>query len=137
MTDWLHMACVGAFFVYAVPHIVACLAMTMSAQRGRILRPYMDAGPIMGLALGTCIAAGLGELWLEEQSFPLFGSERRWQTAAFLALWVSNIKLEIWSLEPARKAEPSPHDHRLALPVLRHLWLHCAAIAAVVGVTQL
>ena len=137
MTDWLHMACVGAFFVYAVPHIVACVAMTMSTQRGRILRPYMNAGPIMGLALGACIAAGLGELWLEEHSFPLCEAERRWQTAAFLVLWVSNIKLEIWTLEPARKADPSPNDHQLALPILRHLWLHSTAIAAVVGVTQL
>ena len=137
MNEWLHIACVSGFVVYAVPHLAACLAMTVSTQRGRVLRPFMSAGPLMGLALGACIAAGLGEVWLEQRSFPLFSAERRWQTAAFLALWVSNIKLEIWTLEPARKAAPSADDHRLALPVLRHLWLHSAAIAAVVGISRL
>ena len=137
MTEWLHIACVGAFFVYAIPHISACLAMAMSSQRGRILRPYMSAGPVMGLVLGACIAAGLVQMWIEEQSFPLFDPDRRWQTAAFLALWVSNIKLEIWTLEPARKAQASADDHRLALPVLRHLYLHSAAIAAVLAVSRL
>ncbi|MEC9391510.1 MAG: hypothetical protein VX944_15665, partial [Myxococcota bacterium] len=81
--------------------------------------------------------AGLVQMWLEEQSFPLFDPDRRWQTAAFLALWVSNIKLEIWTLEPARKAPASADDHRLALPVLRHLYLHSAAIAAVLAVSRL
>jgi len=137
MTDWLHIACVIAYIVYALPHIVACLAMTMSDQRGRILRPYMTAGPLMGLALGACIAAALGEMWAREQSFALFGVDRRWQTAAFLVLWVSNIKLEIWTLEPARKAAPSVEDHRLALPVLRHLWMHSAAIVTVVAFSRL
>ena len=137
MNDWLHIVSVCAFALYAIPHIAACLAMTVSAERGRILRPYMSAGPVMGLALGACIAAGLVELWIEEQSFPIFDGEHRWRTVAFLALWVSNIKLEIWTLEPARKAAVSADDHQLATPVLRHLWLHCAAIATVVWVSSL
>ena len=125
------------FGVYAVPHALACLSLSFSGKTPDILRAYTRVGPLLGIAMGACIAAALAELWMTHQAFPLLDAEHLPMTVAFLVVWVSNIKLEIWTLEPIRKAtEWSPSTDALK-SLRRHLWVHCLALGAVCGVSQL
>ena len=127
------------FAVYALPHLAATIVLAFSTQPTRIrtLDKFAACGPLLGLAMGTTIASALGHLWLTEQSFPIFAGEHRTLTVAFLVVWLSNIKLEIWTLEPFRKAETNDHYADAIPSIVRHLWFHSIAIAAVVAVSQL
>jgi hypothetical protein len=87
--------------------------------------------------LGAAIFGGLAELWFRESGFPLLSEPNRAQTIAFGFLWLSNLKLEVWTLEPVRKAAASDALNSAVLRLRTHLWVHSVAIAAVVGATQL
>ena len=128
-----------AFGVYAVPHAGACLGLSFGASghQPSILRNYTRIGPLLGLAMGSCIAAALAEIWMTHRAFPLFDIDNLPLTAAFLVLWVSNIKLEIWTLEPIRKTTDWSPDPAAIKSLTRHLWVHFIAIGAVCGISQL
>lgn len=92
---------------------------------------------MLGLAMGACIAAALAEIWMMHRAFPIFDAENLPLTASFLVLWVSNIKLEVWTLEPIRKSTNwSPGTAELKSLML-HLWVHVLALGAVCGISQL
>ena len=128
-----------AFGIYAAPHALACLALSFAASEktSGILRNYTRVGPILGLAMGACIAAALAELWMTHQAFPLFEVENLPLTAAFLVLWISNIKLEIWTLEPIRKSTDWSPTAKAMKSLTFHLWFHFIALGAVCGISQL
>jgi len=108
-----------------------------------IVRAYRAWGPGLGISLGLCILGLLAGHWWRVGSFTWAWSttSEQWALAAwltFLAMWISNIKLEIWTLEPLRKLD---RDGRItdeaaylrALgPLPRHMVVHSVMVLAVV-----
>ena len=81
-----------------------------SVEASSIVRVFRSWGPGFGLSLGTCVLGALLGRYLEHSSFQwsLATPEAQLDAAAwgfFLLMWISNIKLEIWTLEPFRKVE--------------------------------
>lgn len=75
-----------------------------------VVRVYRAWGAGFGLSLGACILGGLSGYWLRTGSFAWgFGtSEEALISATFLvffAMWISNLFLEVWTLEPLRKLD--------------------------------
>lgn len=102
------------FLLYAGP-MVAFTALVLWAGRAHprpweVVRTYRSWGPGFGLAMGATVLGALSLHYLHHGAF-------RWswdstgaqvELAAWLCfgvLWASNIKLEIWTLEPLRKLD--------------------------------
>lgn len=140
------------FLLYGGPMVaftvLVLLADALPSMRPwDIVRAFRAWGPGFGLALGTCVFGALAGHWLRRGGF-VWG----WQTAAeklelaawlvFFALWVSNVKLEIWTLEPLRKLDPpagvsDPDAYVRALgPLRRHMVAHAAMVLAVVVLAE-
>lgn len=139
------------FLLYGGP-MVAFTVLVAVAYRLPNLRPwdvvrvYRAWGAGFGLSLGATVLGGLVRYYLEHGSFtwPTDTPEQQATLATFLcflAMWASNVKLEIWTLEPLRKLDKggdpdaeawrAPHA-RLA----RHMVVHSALVlgAAVLAV---
>jgi len=129
----------AGFALYALPILGTTLALTVrwTGPWERPLGRFMALGPILGLSLGAAILGGLAEFWFRESGFPLLSEPHRLHTIAFGFLWLSNLQLEVWTLEPVRKASNGDEFNDAARRLRAHLWVHSAAIAAVIGATQL
>jgi hypothetical protein len=103
------------FLLYGGP-IVAFAMIMMFVPRLAPLTPwaavrtYRAWGPGLGLSLGATVLGALLHRW-----FTTGGFTWGWATAAeqldlagwlcFLVMWASNVKLEVWTLEPLRKLD--------------------------------
>ena len=91
--------------------------------------------------MGLCILGAAGGIWLDHGAFDWPGEDqaRSATLITFLVLWVSNIKLEIWTLEPLRQLDSdmpaSPPDAEAfssaVKSYLAHLTVHSILIIAV------
>ena len=139
----------AGFLLYAVPILWSTLAVKRSRTDENTLnalRRFRRFGPLLGLSLGACIFGMLSGIWLDHGAY-----EANWSTAsgrgesamhlAFFFVWISNIKLEIWTLEPLRKLDPLPfqapppdQDYGDAIRhVRRHLMLHSVGLISVLA----
>ena len=112
-------------------------------QVWEIVRTYRAWGPALGLSLGACIFGLLGGHWLQYGAF-----DWGWSTSAeqldtvawlaFLLMWASNIKLEIWTLEPLRKLDKDGQItdkaafSEAAAGLSKHMMLHATLVVSVV-----
>ena len=136
------------FLLYGGP-IVAFAILVSAASRipdiqpWEIVRTYRCWGPGLGLSLGAAILGGLTGHYLTHGSFTWAWSSpvERWELATWLCfflLWVSNLKLEVWTLEPLRKLDRSgqiedPEAYREGVrPLSRHLVVQAVLVVAVV-----
>lgn len=78
-----------------------------------VVRVARAWGPGFGIALGAAVFGALTLHYGERGRFawgPSAGGDVRelacW--SAGLLLWISNIQLEVWTLEPLRKLDPGP-----------------------------
>ncbi len=75
-----------------------------------VVRIYRAWGAGFGLSMGACVLGGLSLYYLRNGSFT-WGWETPQERVvlgtflSFFLLWASNIKLEIWTLEPLRKLD--------------------------------
>lgn len=100
-----------------------------SKETPSISLQFKNVGVVLGLSLGFAILSKLLSHWLDVgHYYPRSTMETIAFTAAFL-LWLSNMILEIWTLDPIRKYHKgllpettNPED--LEKQFLRHLWLH-------------
>jgi hypothetical protein len=140
------------FLLYAGPMVAFTVLVRMSSRIPHlapwdVVRVYRSWGPGLGLSLGACVFGALVAKWLTDGAFswPFDDAHRLssigWLT--FLAMWISNIKLEIWTLEPTRKLDKNGQiadeaAFRAALgPLSRHMIVHSALIVAIVILARL
>jgi hypothetical protein len=100
-----------------------------SKESPSISLQFKNVGVVLGLSLGFAILSKLLSHWLVfGHYYPRNTVEAIAFGSAFL-LWLSNMILEIWTLDPIRKhhkgllpktAKPDDLEKRF----LRHLWLH-------------
>ncbi len=155
MLEWAALALRDlGFLLYGGPLVAAAFVVGL-VDRVPGLSPWGAVravrawGPGLGLSLGACILGALSAHWLRHGAFVwTWGSPveqvglAAWIT--FLVLWLSNLKLEVWTLEPLRKLDPPATGvadeaaYRAALRAYqRHLWVHAALIVAVFALTRL
>ncbi|MFT5685093.1 MAG: MFS family permease, partial [Myxococcota bacterium] len=111
-------------------------------KRWDLVRSYRAWGPGLGISLGASIFGMLVAYWLEHGSFSWGWSTpdevqilAAWLT--FFVLWVSNLKLEVWTLEPLRKLDSDGIVQDEAAytaatgRLLRHMWFQTVIILVV------
>ncbi len=131
----------AGFAVYATPLVLTALNLVrlQRAQKSPLgtIRLIRSLGPLLGIALGLCIFGFLFGVWLDHGGFDWPETQKGSATLiTFLVMWVSNIKLEIWTLEPLRKLDPNPPEkpedinaYRIAVKrFTTHLVLHTSAV---------
>ena len=135
------------FLLYGGPLVALAIIVSLS---GRIpgltpwgaVRTYRAWGPGLGLSLGATVFGALAAHYLQHGAFVW-----RWDTLGaqvelagwltFLVMWASNIKLEIWTLQPLRSLDPDGQvsdeaAYRAATSRLaRHMVLHATLIVGV------
>lgn len=104
--------------LYAGPMVAFTVLILLSTRLPRlspreIVRTYRAWGAGFGLAMGAWVLGLLSGHYLEQGAF-------RWGTTTtaeqlvlarhlvFLALWILNLRLEVWALEPLRKLDGEP-----------------------------
>ena len=113
--------------LYAGPMIAFSI---MSYTNKEFYKSFSHFGVGFGLSLTLWIYSTIAIQYLSHgHFFPELG-ENLWIPAA-IAMWISNIKLEIWTLDPIRKSKdpiiPSTHLQSLR----SHLTIHACLIALV------
>ena len=144
------------FLVYGGGICVFALMALLSARFGglptaKVLLAYRGFGPGLGVGLGATI---LGALVAHYGTVGVFewgldpatgGATGLLAWLVFLAVWVSNIQLEVWTLEPLRKLDPQGDGvaadaaalDRATTRVVRHLGIHAAMVALIVVLVRL
>lgn len=145
-----------AFVVYAGGITTFALLANLSARVGgpptaNVLRMYRAFGPGLGISLGITIFCALLAHYGTAGAFS-------WDTSsatggwpgllawlAFFVTWVSNIQLEVWTLEPIRKLDPEGTGQAVDAAALdratqrvgRHLAAQAGLLALVVVFARL
>ena len=137
------------FALYAGPMVMWAILMCTSGRLhdlspvtiGRIFRSW---GPGFGLSMGALVSGALVLRWMETNTFAWtvdtpIGALDSFAWSTLFLLWVSNIKLEIWTLDPIRKLDDGhqisdEEAYRSASSKLtRHLAIHALLLAALAG----
>ncbi len=145
-----------AFVVHAGGIATFALLAALSGRVGgpdtaHVLRTYRAFGPGLGLSLGLTIFAALvahygtagGFVWSTSAETGGWPGLLAW--IVFLVAWVSNIRLEVWTLEPIRKLDPHGTGQstnaaaldRATQSVTRHLGIQAGLWALVVVLARL
>ena len=101
------------FLLYAGPLVAFSVLIILCGRISTlpphaVVRTYRAWGPGLGISLGACILGAAWGYWQDNGAFTwsCATSEQCWIIAVhgtFLLAWISNIKLEVWTLEPLRK----------------------------------
>ena len=134
------------FLLYGGPLVAFTILITAAdviphVKRWDLVRTYRAWGPGLGLSLGATIFGRLAAHYIENGAFSWGWSspDERQLTAAwltFFVMWVSNLKLEVWTLEPLRKLDSGVVSDEAAYTaathrLVRHMWVHALLILAV------
>lgn len=101
--------------LYAGPFLAFTVLVSLSSRLPHlkpwdVVRTYRAWGSGLGLAMGTWVLGLLARHYLVHGSFT-WGWANLWQSltlaahVVFLALWIWNVRVEVWSLEPLRKLD--------------------------------
>lgn len=120
-----------AFVVHAGGIAAFALMAALSARVGgpptaQVLRIYRGFGPGLGVSLGLTIFGALlahyGTVgafsWGTDAATGGWAGLLAWMV--FFVAWVSNIQLEVWTLEPLRKLDPEGTGHATDAAGLDH-----------------
>jgi hypothetical protein len=109
------------FLLYAGPMLAFTVLVWHSLRDAGLptlaaVRTFRAWGPGLGISLGACILGTVLGHWADHGAFTLALSSPAAHLQAavygvFLLAWISNIQLEVWTLEPLRKLDPTgPED---------------------------
>lgn len=115
MSELAHVLQNLGFLLYGGPMVaftilVAAAHTIPNMNTWDVVRTYRSWGAGLGLALGACVFGGLARFYLHFGGFLDVWDQPDAQAyiptlVAFFLMWASNIKLEIWTLEPLRKLD--------------------------------
>jgi hypothetical protein len=136
----------GPMVVWAV--LLATRGRLHSVDAASIIRVFRAWGPGFGLALGACVLGALGSRYLQTGTFIWYFDTAGGRLDAgawgfFLAMWISNIKLEIWTLDPLRKLDgeqgiTDPEAYETSARRLQsHLMVHSLLVLIVAAIGTL
>ena len=119
----------------------------VSVKRADLVATFQLWGAGFGLSLGALIFSLLLARWQQYGEYVLYWSESDDQLQSLgiifgLLAWISNMILEVWTLDPLRKLSQSTENHAYdtAFKTLRrHMVVHCVLwlIAATLFVSSL
>lgn len=115
--------------LYAGP-MIACTIMVFTNKN--TIPIFMHWGVGFGLSLATWIYATIALQYALHHNFYPALSENIWIIVA-ICMWISNIKLEIWTLDPIRKKnDKTEEEQENAIHSLqKHLVVHSLLILTV------
>ena len=142
-----------AFLLYGGPlvaftFLIALAPWIPSVAPEATVRTLRAWGPGLGLALGATIIGALSARWLQYDTFSWSAETSAAQLdlvswLAFLALWMSNIRLEVWTLQPLRTLDPPEGITDMAgyidatRSLAQHMVVHAALVVAVLVLTRM
>jgi len=137
---WLGVAAYGGSLIAFA--LMMLSARLLGAPDLRLaVRAWQAWGPGLGLSMGLLIFSGLGLYYLQMGAFtwPMETAAQKLTAAKhgiFLALWASSFQLEIWTMEPLRKADREGDEATWAAcaPRVSNQALVHAALFVAVGV---
>jgi len=125
--------------IIAFTILIATARFHQTVSLPDVIRTYRRFGVGLGLSLGATIFGMLVAYYLEHGAF-----RWGWQTPTeqvtlaawltFLVMWISNIRLEIWTLDPLRMLDvegiiTNETEYRASARVLlSHLFVHSGLI---------
>ena len=123
-----------SWLFYIGPMLAFTLCLHFSCKTEAILTAFQAWGIGFGLSLGASIFFALSLYYLHNQNFYLrFDQQALFSSGVLvgLILWISNLKLEVWTLDPIRKITEAGEQRDKAIRSLkRHLLVHSALIIA-------
>ena len=136
---WLGVAAYGGSLL-AFALMMASARILSAPDLKMVARGWQAWGPGLGLSMGLLIFSGLGSYYLQTGGFswPLDTPAQQLTAAKhgiFLLLWFSSFHLEIWTMEPLRKADRAGDDAAwaAAAPRVANQALLNAALFVAVG----
>ena len=81
-------------------------------RNSKTLTSFQKWGVGFGLSLTVWIYSTIIITYIEKGGFHIDADEVLWTSFAFL-MWVSNIILEIWTLDPIRKKESKTQEEQI------------------------
>ena len=118
------------WMIYAGTMFSFALLLPFVADKSKQFQTFMKLGTILGLSLGCVIFSCLLSRWIEVGHYYPQNMMERIAFCTALSFWASNIILEIWTLDPLRKAQNQDLNididtqacHKRAIA---HLIIHC------------
>ena len=99
------------------------------------LKWFSKFGVVLGLSLGATLLPSIVLVWFERGSYYPQGTLETVGVTIGFVMWVSNIILEIWTLDPIRKYDLNILDERISIDAKRqralsHIRLHAVLCVA-------
>lgn len=126
------------WMLYAGPMIAFCFVFLFTRGHNHVARiqTFQAFGPVFGVSLGLCIYSAVGYHWIAHKHFYMTWATENEQLMSAgilcgLIMWISNIKLEVWTLDPFRKVSPQedPEKYKTMIPAFRkHLFVHTGMV---------
>ena len=93
------------------------------------LKWFSKFGVVLGLSLGATLLPSIVLVWFERGSYYPQGTLETVGVTIGFVMWISNIILEIWTLDPIRKYDLNILDDRISIEAKRqralsHIRLH-------------
>ncbi len=124
-----------SWLLYIGPMLSFTVLIHLSRNTETIVTSFQEWGMGFGLSLGSCIFFAVSLYYLQHQTFYLDFTSRTLFSCGILVglvMWVSNLKLEVWTLDPLRKIRPEDTPQRAAAiqSLKSHLRIHAALVLA-------
>ena len=111
MTELLALTSDSGWTLYLGVLLSFAILSFFEKDRSQFLLWFRKFGVILGLSLGMTLLPLIAWLWLSRGHYYPSNVLETWAMGMGFAAWVSNILLEIWTLDPIRK-----HDLQLLPP---------------------
>lgn len=112
----------------------ALMSVFSTFEKHEFLLWFRKFGVILGLSLGTTILSSVVLTWFDRVSFYPQSTLETIGLGIGFVMWVSNIILEIWTLDPVRKFDLDLLDESQKIGPIRQRGIHHVRLQALLCV---